>query len=328
MEYKLNSRNELQHPVIQPAAYGLETSLIALKDSSRTTDKYTQGWKVNPVISISGGFQMMDRQKSVGAVLAGGVAEWIRDDKWSASIGYAISIQHPPDYVVKMADSLRILPGMGYAVRTGDNTYYSHIPFGHIGYKAGKYFHFELGRGKHFWGDGYRSLILSDNSSPYPYFRITTKIWRIKYTNLFARMDDISGRRLYSNARIKYTALHGLSWNVSKTVNISLFEMVVWQDRDSLSRRHLDLSYLNPLIFYRPVEFAQGSSDNVLIGLGTKIKAMKNLQVYAQVVIDEFLLSEIQEARGWWGNKFGGQLGIKAFDIITRGLSFQSEVNA
>jgi hypothetical protein len=36
--------------------------------------------------------------------------------------------------------------------------------------KAGNHIYFHIGKGKHFWGHGYRSLFLSDNSNAYPYF--------------------------------------------------------------------------------------------------------------------------------------------------------------
>ncbi|MEY3397701.1 MAG: hypothetical protein RL220_295, partial [Bacteroidota bacterium] len=94
-----------------------------------------------------------------------------------------------------------------------------------------------------------------------------------------------------------------------------------------LSQRALDLNYLNPVIFYRPVEFAQGSADNVLLGGGFRAKVSKSVQVYGQLVLDEFLLREIKNADGWWANKFGGQLGVKAFNVMGTSLFFQSEWN-
>ncbi len=35
----------------------------------------------------------------------------------------------------------------------------------------GKYINFTLGRGKNFFGEGYRSFFLSDNAYSYPYFK-------------------------------------------------------------------------------------------------------------------------------------------------------------
>ncbi|MBL7943995.1 MAG: hypothetical protein JNM00_14595 [Flavobacteriales bacterium] len=257
----------------------------------------------------------------------GALVQYSGSDRWSASLGYSAVGGIRAGYLKELADSLRIIPGAGFARDLGGDMYLAHYTHGHVGYRAGKYFHFELGKGKHFWGDGYRSLILSDNANAYPYFRLTTEVWRIKYTNLWIQLRDISFGQDIRNARLKYAALHSISWNISPAVNLSIYEMVIWQDRDSTSRRHLDFNYLNPLIFFRPLEYAQGSADNEILGLGLRIKANKDLKLYGQLVLDEFKWYEIRRAGGWWANKFGGQLGFTWYNAGTEGLAIQSEMN-
>ena len=53
----------------------------------------------------------------------------------------------------------------------------------------------------------------------------------------------------------KYMANHYLSWNVSKRLNIGLFESVVWNNAND---RGFDINYLNPLILFRAIEFETG----------------------------------------------------------------------
>lgn len=187
----------------------------------------------------------------------------------------------------------------------------------------------EVGRKKHFWGDGYRSLFLSDNAAAYPYLKLQTKVWHLNYTNLFSwqqGMFDINA----SNPQFedKFTSTHMLSWNVSPSFNIQVFESIIWQGEDSLSQRGFDVSYLNPIIFYRPVEFASGSADNAIIGMGMSLKVYPSYLLYMQLAFDEFLLSEFRARNGWWGNKYGIQVGVKGFDAFgVEGLYFQSELN-
>ena len=50
-----------------------------------------------------------------------------------------------------------------------------------INYDFSKFFNLEYGQGKNFIGDGYRSLLLSNTSSHYPYLSISTKFKKIKY---------------------------------------------------------------------------------------------------------------------------------------------------
>ncbi|MFN8776160.1 MAG: hypothetical protein ACK5XV_05265 [Flavobacteriales bacterium] len=327
LDYKLNHWKVNTHHSLQPAAAGLDSDWLVLADSSYTSHAYRSRFRIRPVADLSAGAAVAPDSRPLAFGRAGFLADWYHEDRWSASLGYALDGGLLPGYVRTFADSLRVIPGSGYATVSGD-LLMAHIPVGHIGYRAGKYVHLQLGRGTHFWGDGRRSLILSDVASPYPYFRVDTRIWKIKYTNLWTRLSDIHGGRTFSERRGKYTAMHALSWNVTRDFNLTFFEMVIWQDSDSMSTRNLDLHYLNPVLFFRPVEYAQGSADNVILGLGFRIKARTNLQVYGQIVLDEFLFREIRNREGWWANKFGGQIGIKWFDAFTPGLHFQLEANA
>ena len=124
---------------------------------------------------------------------------------------------------------------------------------------------------KNFIGDSYRSLILSDVATPYPYFKINTTFWKIKYTNLWMWMQDVRKELTVDGAfKQKFMAIHYLSWNVSKKLNLGLFETVIW---DNVNDRGFDVNYLNPLIFYTAIEFSTGTrAGNALLGLSLKYK--------------------------------------------------------
>ena len=62
---------------------------------------------------------------------------------------------------------------------------------------------------------------------------------------------------------------------------------------------------MNPLMFYRSVEFARGEdAGNAMLGLTAKYKLKENLILYSQLVIDDFALGKISDL-GYWSNKFG-----------------------
>ena len=88
-------------------------------------------------------------------------------------------------------------------------------------------------------------------------------------------------------------------------MNLSLFESVVWQDKDTLLNRGPDINYFNPFVFFRPVEYGIGSADNSLIGAGLKITIDKQFLIYSSFILDEFYLIEIRTRNGRWGNKYG-----------------------
>lgn len=327
LEHDLNKRASQEHSNIQPAAFGLEQSFYQLQDSTYSQEVDRNAITLKGFGSLAGGYQMFDKQQAVGFAFGGVEVDYKLRNKLSVVLGYSLNGMSAPNYIGQMADA-RVNPGVGYAVSDKNNLYHTHYNYGHVAYNQGKFFAFEVGKGKHFWGDGYRSLLVSDNASPYPYARITTKVWRLKYTNLWAQMRDMTHGQLLNKARIKYTASHSLSWNIGRRFNMAIYEMVVWQDRDTMSHRTLDINYLNPIIFYRPVEYSVGSPDNVIIGLTFRWKATDNFQIYGQFALDEFNLTQLRQKNQWWANKFGGQIGFKAFDLFVEGLSLQSEANA
>ena len=78
-------------------------------------------------------------------------------------------------YRDSMIAGRNVIHGFGYANYNGDRPWAWNWE-GRVTYDANKFFDLELGKGKHFFGDGYRSLLLSDNAVNYPYFTISTQI--------------------------------------------------------------------------------------------------------------------------------------------------------
>lgn len=319
----LNSKKISVHSNIQPAIQGFDTLIY----SFYSKEKKASGLHFNPFYAVNGGFQAIDSVSALGYGFVGGEARWSKNNKWFIHGGYSLTGGQMPAYLSQFASGQRFIAGSGYAIHDQNRIYHAHYTYGSVAYNQGKHFHFEIGKGKHFWGNGHRSLILSDNASSFPYARITTNVWKLRYTNLWIQLRDNSfGQMSMRDLRTKYAALHALSLNATNKFNITIYEMVVWQDRDTMSRRTLDMGYLNPIIFYRPVEYAIGSPDNVILAASFRYKAHKKFQLYGQFVLDEFNLKQFSKRQKWWGNKLGAQLGIKWFDVA-KGLSWQSEVN-
>jgi hypothetical protein len=231
-------------------------------------------------------------------------------------------------YLDSLVRSTQVSPGEGYAY--GDGTSRTHYEVnGYADVAVGKYFHFTLGRGKNFFGEGHRSLFLSDNAYSYPYFKITTTAWHIRYVNLFTQLSDIRGAGGDPGSFLrKYGSFHYLSWNASKRVNFGVFEAVIWQDNDPDYRRGFDINYLNPAVFLRPVEFSLGSPDNALLGFAFNVKVGRRSLFYSQLMLDEFLLSNVRAGEGWYGNKQAFQLGVLGHDAFgAKGLMLRAEFN-
>jgi len=222
-----------------------------------------------------------------------------------------------PGYIQHYINTRYVVPGQGDARAFGEAVDYSSAS-GYISYTPGRHFNFQLGHGKNFFGDGYRSLMLSDHAIYYPYFRINSSIWRFKYVNMWAQFNQPDngidpGMNTYP---VKYGAFHYLSFKGGKNWNLSLFESVIWQAIDSTGYRGFDFNYLNPMVFYRPVEHTLSSPDNVFMGVNLAISAHEWFNFYTQFVIDEFRFSELKAGNGWMGNKYAWQTGFKSFNLF------------
>lgn len=238
-----------------------------------------------------------------------------------------------PDYLTDQNDDTRTFNGNGALriyIDDGERQQSTLNATGQVTYQANKYFQFQLGQGKNFIGDGYRSMLLSDYATFYPYFKVQTTFWNIQYTNLYTSMLDVQDWRRTGGRGLvprKYVMSHYLSWNVTPRLNIGLFETVIYGD--SARTRGFDLHYLNPIIFYRPIEFEVGSDGgNALIGFNAKYKITDDIHAYGQFIFDEFSLSRNELGEGCWCNKYGWQLGIKSFNTIISNLTFQTEINS
>lgn len=239
-----------------------------------------------------------------------------------------------PAYIDRYARSIKpdggnpgIVPGRGIAAQFKEDSFDYPVATGNVSITPSKYFNVQLGHGKQFLGDGYRSLFFSDNATPFPYFKLNTTFWKFKYTNTWMSLRDVRPEVTADGSfRTKYIANHYLSYNVTERLNIGLFESVIWQNDND---RGFDFNYLNPVIFYRAIEFSTGSrGGNALLGLSGKYKVNDKVNLYGQFIIDEFSTSDVFGGEGSYKNKTGYQVGVKYYNAFKiDNLYLQAEYN-
>ncbi|WP_298761473.1 gliding motility protein RemB [uncultured Psychroserpens sp.] len=220
-----------------------------------------------------------------------------------------------------------IVPGRGLAKPFKDRGFDYPVAEAYLSYTPASFINIQFGHGKNFIGDGYRSLLQSDATSPYPFLKLNTTFWKIKYTNTWMWLRDVRAEVTEDGAFLtKYMANHYLSWNVSKRLNIGLFESVLWSNDND---RGFDINYLNPVIFYRAIEFSTGQdAGNAILGASAKYKWNNKVNLYGQFILDEFSLDDITGGEKSWKNKFGYQLGVKYFNAFkVDNLLLQLEYN-
>ena len=288
----------------------------------------------SPIINLTSGKEFI-QEKNTFTNTRGFVIEGDLGKKISFFSSFAENQSIFPDYLDAQIRKNLVVPGQGYARDFKETGFDYAMSSGYVSYRPNKMFAVQFGHGKHFIGDGYRSLLLSDNTFNYPYLRIQTTFWKVQYTNLYTELQDIN--YFIDNGIVnydvmgyakKYMSSHYLSINATKKLNISLFESVIWKMNHAPGSSGFDVNYLNPIVMLRPIEFSVGSPDNILVGINIKYKLPFSSYLYGQLLLDEFTLEQIKSNNGYWANKFAYQLGYKIFNAFSiDNLTLQTEYN-
>ena len=229
-----------------------------------------------------------------------------------------------PEYLSTYINQVGIVPGMAYAKTYEPNGYdWSYIT-AVVSYTPIKYLNISAGRDKTFIGDGYRSLLLSDYASPYPFFKLTGTLGNVKYMAMWTYMNDPAGTSQYGIDRKKFGVFHYLDWNISNRLSIGFFDNVIgYFTDDNGAKRPFDFNYINPLIFMKPVNNSSDDPDKSLLGATARYKITNGITVYGQFALNEFHSHDFFSNDGASINKYGYQLGFRGADMFgVKGLNY------
>lgn len=277
---------------------------------------------VNPVIYFQEGKESGNNENlfinTRGVTLRGRIAN---------KIGFSATMddnqERGPSFFQARVKEFNAVPGVGFYKSFKKTAYDYFDARGYFTFNVTKYIDVQYGYDKNFIGDGYRSLFLDDDGNSYLFLKLSTRIWKFDYENLFMELMPQfvnTGDNLLDR---KYAAMHLLSINVTKWLNLGLFEAVTFARKN-----YFDFEYLNPIIFLRYAEGNAGSPDKAHVGFDFKANVAHKFQFYGQFLLDEFILSEITKNNGYWANKYGYQLGAKYVDAFNiKNLDLQIESN-
>jgi hypothetical protein len=237
-----------------------------------------------------------------------------------------------PSYVAAYVNQLHVIPGQAGVNGDGSGNVDSWSYLTAVAsYTPVKYLNITLGRDKTFIGDGYRSMLLSDFASPYPFLKLTGTLGNVKYMVMWADFNDPINSNInnYSYNRTKYGVFHYLDWNISNRLSFGFYDSIIWASKDDTGQpRGFEVSYLNPVIFLRPVEASNGSPDNALLGFTGKYKITDGITLYGQFALDEFESKNFFSSDGSSRNKYGWQLGIRGGNMFgIKNLTYLLETN-
>ncbi|HET9487732.1 MAG TPA: hypothetical protein VFO54_09865, partial [Chryseosolibacter sp.] len=155
-----------------------------------------------------------------------------------------------PAYVADQMSGNGAVPHEGFwkNYKEGEGVDFLHAR-GYITFEATKSINIQFGHDRSFIGNGYRSLIFSDYAPPALFLKGNVKVWKLNYLFLLNQMTADNRAKSNGNSRgypNKFVALHHVSINIGKKLNLGVFESVIFSPDDSVGTDHFRIEYLNP----------------------------------------------------------------------------------
>ncbi len=232
-----------------------------------------------------------------------------------------------PAYLDNVVADRESVPGLGryktFENFAGDTAYDYAFATGAAGVAFSRYSFIQLGYDRQFVGHGFRSLLLSDASFPYPFFRgnIGFLDGRVQYSITWATLQGTErvplglerGKEFpfqRKRAKFSYLSVFPTHW-----FSVGLFTAVlqrVWTDSS-----HVDADF----DYYLPsglLSYAASDDDvNRTIGINASIQPLNQLRFYGQYA----------QYRYWSDDAF--QIGVQLLDPLKwNHLSFRAEFNS
>lgn len=288
--------------------------LPSLRPAIQSTDNSqdnTKGFKLKFVPLADFGFRSTNNEYRA---LLGLGTEYSKGQKWYGRFSYLQGIEQASGNF-KLAT-----PFSSFA---GNNIDQKLDLRGRLSYTPNRFVNLQAGYDENFIGEGQRSLLLSDYGKPMGFGEVRLNFWRAEYIILYQFMRE----RIGANMVNKFGSTHYLNFSATNWLQFGFFESVFFSPKDTLLNRGFEPEYLNPMIFYRPQEYALGSSDNVLLGFDMAADIGK-FTFYAQLMLDDFSIAEVKAKSKWWSNKYAIQSGLKTHLKWKENLLFlRSEFN-
>ncbi len=231
-----------------------------------------------------------------------------------------------PDYLNTYVAQMQVMPGQGRTKPFKDTIGFDYsATYGYISWNINRKWNVQFGQDKLFIGDGYRSMLLSDNAFNFPGIRASGLLGdsgKWQYTtsiNVLQTLERMPESTTPEALFVKKGGhFHYLSYNASPQLQLGLFEGTIFErvgTGDSTKAYHF--GYYLPLLGLNTLLQGFSGTNNVVLGLNLKYRFHKRAYCYGQLAVDD-----PKERRMGW------QAGVKVFEPFgKKGLYYQMEYN-
>jgi hypothetical protein len=205
--------------------------------------------------------------------------------------------------------------GVGRAKRFKEHGLDASLANGYLSFSPISEINFQIGHGRHFFGDGYRSLLISDYAPDYPYisgqyFLFDKKILYKHVTSWMKNLERIPAASTPEALLIpKSTSFNQLSYSPNNRFSISLFEGGVYQSFSAQNGAiSPDLSFFLPIMGTKAID--ADTTNNIIYGFNWSFLFFDNFKIYNQIALKSFNFP------------YGFQLGLKWIKPLNISKSF------
>lgn len=238
-----------------------------------------------------------------------------------------------PPYLIDAMKPMKVVPGHGRFKAFKKYGYDYASAYGILNFTLRDNVQLRIGHGKQKVGNGYRSLLLSDNAFNYPYAQVIWQFYKKKfqYSQTYALLMNLTpgGAKTPPNTepifQKKPASFQQLSWHTGRYFDLYFFQGMMWKAADNNNVTRLDAYYFNPLIFSNLARFGYNDTNHIVTGGGFELRLFTTLCLYGQLMYDGTYLNPVNNRRE---PNLGYQGGLKYYDAFgARGLFMQCEAN-
>ena len=279
-------------------------------------------------IHSSNGKDWMYQEKAIN-VFGFGISSYINNKKWNLTFDYLqIGLLGNVNQSI-----FNFSPEQSYAYldqsKDADGFWTEYIDT-KLSYNN-KNFIIELGKFNRHWGNGNRSLYISDKAPSYPQiglkYKLNQKLSYFYFHGFLNSNIPDSSRSLYYKNNFsqrsisipRNIAAHRIEWKPNDKFIFNFNESVIY------ATRSIDIYYLIPILPFYPIENYIGDTDNIQMGVDILFKINELQKMYVSFFMDEFTPEWIFKSKNH--NWFGWQFGYSMKDLIWKKSELQIEYN-
>ncbi|KGE14329.1 hypothetical protein [Sphingobacterium deserti] len=217
-----------------------------------------------------------------------------------------------PTHIDSAATALGGLPGQGFSKNIPTHEFDWMNTTANLNYKVSDAFMVSLAYDKMHIGEGYRSVLLSDNPYNFTHAKFSGTVNRFQYNSVWAYMLDRRNPRIYNPNSVdierfgnasKYASFHYIDYLASSKLTLGLFHSLIWS------------------------RYSESSDKKVNGGLGLNVKYQPwdKYIIYGQAFADD--LGKISFSKDG-DRRMAYQLGAKTYDFLSvENLNISAEFN-